>query len=178
MRVSNHIETNSLFLNQVCMLAKFGSRPLLQSIGLSDANTLDRLAALSANDIEDLAIGLGDAFLVVNMDTLLSKLDGSIEMPDECKAFLVRGASNKAMKQFFNISHGMCRDWRRELIVADEYKSRALPDDKYRDVWLDLENLPKPVQAVDLIQLADKHNVSIGAMWRELISGEQHDSKK
>ncbi|WP_170111903.1 STY4526/YPO1902 family pathogenicity island replication protein [Photobacterium frigidiphilum] len=177
--MSNHIETNSLFLNQVCMLAKFGSRPLLQSIGLSDDNTLDRLAALSANDIEDLAIGLGDAFLVVNMDSLLSKLDGNIEMSDECKAFLARGASNKAMKDILGVyDESLCAAWRNDVGVSRIFRRRTLPDKQYKAVWLDLEKLPKPVQAVDLIQLADKHNVSIGAMWRELISGEQHDSKK
>lgn len=176
---NNHIETNSLFLNQVCMLAKFGSRPLLQSIGLSDDTKLDRLAALSANDIEDLAIGLGDSFLIVNMASLLSKLDGEIEMPDECRSFLARGASNKAMKDILGVyDESLCAAWRNEVGVSSTFRRRTLPDKQYKDVWFDLEKLSQPIQADALIQLADKHKVSIGAMWREVTSGDKNDSEK
>lgn len=172
------INVNFMFLNQVCLLASYGQQDF-SHLGLDD-HKLQRLTSMSPQELERFAHSLGDKFLQIDVSPLDKKFNGVVNISKICRGFLERGASNRAMKDILKISFNTSTRWRRYVSVNPKFKQRTLPADSYQPVWDLLMKLPNPYkpQPEEFIRIADECQVSIGAIWCDILEEVNNHGKK
>lgn len=171
------INVNFMLLNQVCLLASYGQKDF-SHLGFAKDN-VRRLTLMSPQELERFAHSLGDTFLQIDATPLNHKLKVA-DIPPICVKFLEYGASNRAMKDFLRVSYNTCAGWRRYVSVNPKFKQRTLPADSYQPVWdllMKLHNPYKP-QPEELIRIADECQVSIGAIWCDILEEVNNHGKK
>ena len=171
------INVNFMLLNQVCLLASYGQKDF-SHLGLDD-HKLQRLTSMSPQELERFAHSLGDTFLCINIAPLDRVFNGITSFPDICKLFLECGASNRAMNDLLGIyDESLCAKWRSLCDV--KYRQRSIPFNKYKNVWDLLMKLPNPYkpQPEELIRIADECQVSIGAIWCDILEEVNNHDKK
>ncbi|WP_318419617.1 hypothetical protein [Photobacterium leiognathi] len=172
------INMNFVFLNQICLLASYGQNDF-SHLGF-DEHKVQRLLSMSPQELELFAGALGETFLRIDITPLDRVFSGVTSLPDICRFFLEFGASNRAMKDLLNISFSTSTRWRRHVAVNPKFKQRTLPADSYQQVWDLLMALPNPYkpQPEELIRIADVCQVSIGAIWCDILEEVNNHGKK
>ncbi|GCF90640.1 STY4526/YPO1902 family pathogenicity island replication protein [Shewanella sp. M-Br] len=171
------ISFNFFFLNQLCVYAKYGKSHELNQLGLPPEQ-LCQIMNMSSAQLEELAAKLDCAFIEINGNYLLKKMEG-IEIPLFCEDLIIYGASNKLMTDMLNISKHTCASWRRFVDTDPNYRQRSIPADCHLALWSDIEKLPNPLYptAEELLVLAKQHAVSIGAIWSDIKKGNDDEKK-
>lgn len=137
----------------------------LRAAGISEQQ-IDQLKQLSHQKLKPF---VEECQVRVNIDewveTMLKK-----EVPESYRDFLLHGANNAMMHQWFKISATQCSEWRNALMIAPEYRCRTITHTKHVEVVKDLtaEGDFRQISADALLRIAKKHQVSLCALWNEL----------
>lgn len=163
MRKSPYTNINLIVLSQISFYASSG-----YDLGM-DKEHLEYLTSLNTEQLIELAMKLNDDLSLINKSSL-EKIFKITIIPDECVELIVYGATNKVIRSFYNINDSIISEWRRKVFTSPEFRDRSLPTKKCIPIWNDIEKLKNPLalSEKDLINLAKKHRVSIGAIWSEV----------
>lgn len=164
--------TNSLVLNQFCVLINMGLDTEVAALGISEANKI-ALSSLTGKELIDIANSLGTKF--IDIDLLGQVLASKDPIPEKAKELLLLEASNLVMQDFFHVASDRCSNWRKALGLSRRVR-RTIPDEKILSVWEDLKAIDRnKLKLTELIEIAIKHEVGVGALYSEFI---RKDNKK
>lgn len=163
MRKSPHTNINFIILSQISFYASTGYDLEI------DKEHLEYLASLNTEQLIELAMKLSDDLSLINKSSLERVFKTNI-VPAECAELIAYGATNKVIRSFFNANDSTISEWRRKVFTAPEFRARSLPSKKCISIWNDIEKLKNPLEPSEneLINLAKRHRVSIGAIWAEI----------
>ena len=154
---------NFLILNQLSYYACCGCDLKLKS------NHLEYLSSLNTSQLKELSHELGEEFLLINKSHFIRFLEKKI-IPELCDELLSYGAPSHVVSYYADVPKLLVNEWKRKIYVHPNYRGRCIPADIYLSVWSDIDKLPNPLSpsAKELIELAKKHNISIGALWNSI----------
>lgn len=103
------------------------------------------------------------------------------EVPEPYREYLLCGANNVMMYEFFKVSASQCSCWRDILTIKRAFRGRVIPHTKHVEVTKSLKAEPdfRRIEASALLKIAQKHQVSLCAIWNELKKWDkEYDEKK
>ncbi|ANU39480.1 hypothetical protein [Vibrio scophthalmi] len=164
-----------LIVGHLSMLACSGEEKALLASGIPKSN-IRALKRLSYEDSWKLSQKADD---VLDIKALLKGVFKK-NVPEEYLPYLMYGANNKQMEHHFRIRASKCGPWRDDLNIERKFRTRLLPNKKYKivvDLLNDLceKHTPMGIPIDELLTIAQQHQVSLGAMWTELEKWDEED---
>ena len=163
--INNIASTNAFMLNQLCMLFNMGMIK-----GCENAECFKAISSMTPCEIERLGSQLGDSF--INIESLILCLgERSVDIPEECKALLVKGASNDVIQQIYGIGGDVVKLWRADLnMPSQKGRIRRVLEPARWPLWNDWVQTGKSLTPEVLIELADKYESTVAGVWYEIIT--------
>lgn len=169
---------NYWFLHQICGLAQSGAMAKsLSTLGLS-RECIQSLITMTPGELDKFCKECDDQFISVDSAKLIKQL-ALARIPAHVIPYVKWGASNAVLMKFFRVDARVAADWRDTIEPAAgiSFRQRAVPLKKFETIWKELEALEKPLQPdlEELLKLAQKYTVSIGAIWTLVVGNEKED---
>ena len=163
--INNIASTNAFMLNQLCVLVSMGMIK-----GAENTACFKVIAGMSPCEIEQLGSRLGDSF--INIESLILCLaERSVDIPDDCRALLIRGASNEVIQRLSNVSNSDIKKWRKELsLPMGAGRIRRVLEPARWPLWNDWVQTGKSLTPEVLIELADRYESTVAGVWYEIIT--------
>ncbi|EHJ9984930.1 DUF2857 family protein [Vibrio parahaemolyticus] len=167
-------------VSKLAFLAGSGQKDVLEAIGMDD----DRIAFLESMSNRDLNRWVKRCHNVDIKGFVDELFSDDFEMPKEWREFLSHGANNKMMKHYFGARPADCSICRDDLTVLKPYRARVIGNKQHRDVCKTLAEALKEVDnfrqlsSETLLNVAQTHQVSLGALWNELEKWEKQNEQK
>ncbi len=158
-------------------LACSGQEQTLKAFGVTEQQ-IHQLSRLSQKEIHRLSSIRKN---IIDVNSLLTMLFPEMRFPSEWEVFFLHGANNEMMKHYFGARPEDCHSCRSQITKEQVLKGRTIPHTKHSDVTKSLKAEPdfRRIEAPALLKIAQKHQVSLCAIWNELKKWDkEYDEKK
>lgn len=162
-------EVHWVVLNHLAVMACSGKDSMLMDAGFN-RQLISKLKTQSLLDIKDLSMVLGKNN-VLDVEALRNAMERA-NIPQDVQLLLKYGASNKVLEDFCYFKGVVDPYWRKVIKAEKGFKQRCVPTDQYNVLWETLEALKlkdvKRISKEQLIDVAIKLQLSVGAIWAEI----------